>query len=48
MAHKKTNLPEKICATCGLSFSWRKKWERNWEEVKYCSERCRKNKKINA
>ncbi|MFL2859541.1 MAG: DUF2256 domain-containing protein [Pontiellaceae bacterium] len=39
----------KICETCGLSFSWRKKWALNWEEVKYCSNRCRKNKKrINA
>ena len=30
--------------TCGLLFYWRKKWERNWDHVKYCSERCRKNK----
>ncbi|MFN5679800.1 MAG: DUF2256 domain-containing protein, partial [Flavobacteriia bacterium] len=22
-------------------FSWRKKWEKNWDEVKYCSDRCR-------
>jgi hypothetical protein len=22
----------------------RKKWEKNWNEVKYCSEKCRKNK----
>ncbi len=21
--------------------SWRKKWARTWEQVKYCSERCR-------
>jgi hypothetical protein len=21
-----------------------KKWEKNWNEVKYCSEKCRKNK----
>ncbi|WP_188361324.1 DUF2256 domain-containing protein [Flavobacterium orientale] len=44
MAHKKVNLPEKICKTCGLSFSWRKKWEKNWEDVLYCSEKCRRNK----
>ncbi|MEO0900856.1 MAG: DUF2256 domain-containing protein, partial [Bacteroidota bacterium] len=25
-------------------FTWRKKWEKNWELVKYCSERCRKTK----
>ncbi|WP_299224370.1 DUF2256 domain-containing protein [uncultured Psychroserpens sp.] len=44
--YKKQNLPEKICLTCGLSFSWRKKWKLNWNNVKYCSERCRRNKKI--
>lgn len=44
MAHKKPHLPEKICATCGLPFAWRKKWEKNWENVKYCSEKCRRNK----
>ena len=41
---KKSNLPSKICAVCGLSYTWRKKWEKNWEEVKYCSERCRRSK----
>ncbi|MBT6235202.1 DUF2256 domain-containing protein [Bacteroidia bacterium] len=45
MMHKKKNLPTKECITCGLPFTWRKKWEKNWEEVKYCSERCRRNKK---
>ena len=40
MAHKKINLPEKICLMCGLAFSWRKKWERDWGNVKYCSKRC--------
>nr|WP_321222485.1 DUF2256 domain-containing protein [uncultured Psychroserpens sp.] len=42
--HKKTNLPSKICHTCKLPFNWRKKWEKNWENVKYCSEKCRRNK----
>ncbi|MBT5835862.1 MAG: DUF2256 domain-containing protein [Hellea sp.] len=45
MAHKKINLPVKKCLNCSLPFSWRKKWERNWEEIKYCSKRCRKEKK---
>ncbi|WP_173274115.1 DUF2256 domain-containing protein [Thiosulfatimonas sediminis] len=44
MAHKKVNLPEKTCQTCGLSFAWRKKWAKDWDAVKYCSERCRRNK----
>ncbi|WP_312330928.1 DUF2256 domain-containing protein [Sphingobacterium sp.] len=42
---KKQNLPQKICATCGRSFTWRKKWEKNWEDVKYCSERCKKKRR---
>ncbi|MBF00557.1 DUF2256 domain-containing protein [Flavobacterium coralii] len=43
-SHKgnKSYLPSKICAACGKPFTWRKKWEKNWENVKYCSERCRK------
>ncbi|MCK6611829.1 MAG: DUF2256 domain-containing protein [Bacteroidia bacterium] len=41
---KKQNLPEKLCKTCGRPFTWRKKWERCWDEVMYCSERCKRNK----
>ncbi|UJF29946.1 DUF2256 domain-containing protein [Kaistella sp. 97-N-M2] len=43
---KKQDLPQKICINCHKPFSWRKKWERDWEEVKYCSESCRKNTKL--
>jgi hypothetical protein len=25
--------------------TWRKKWEKNWDDVKYCSDRCRMNAK---
>jgi hypothetical protein len=38
----------KICATCGRPFSWRKKWERNWDEIRYCSSACRGKKKRHA
>lgn len=37
----KTDLPSKICATCARPFAWRKKWARDWDQVKYCSDRCR-------
>jgi hypothetical protein len=37
----KANLPQKPCAACGRPFSWRKKWARDWERVKFCSDRCR-------
>ena len=41
---RKGDLPEKICATCGRPFAWRHKWAENWDEVRYCSERCRRNR----
>lgn len=42
---KKQHLPKKVCESCGLEFSWRKKWERDWDAVKYCSKRCKTTKK---
>jgi hypothetical protein len=38
---RKGDLPRKTCATCGRPFDWRKKWAKVWDEVKYCSDRCR-------
>jgi hypothetical protein len=38
---KKSELPEKICAACGRRFAWRRKWEKSWAEVRYCSDACR-------
>jgi hypothetical protein len=35
------DLPTKACAACGLTFSWRRKWARDWDQVKFCSDRCR-------
>jgi hypothetical protein len=37
---KKQDLPSKICPVCQRPFSWRKKWEKNWDEVRYCSKKC--------
>ncbi|MFM8839711.1 MAG: DUF2256 domain-containing protein [bacterium] len=42
---KKQHLPRKVCLTCNREFTWRKKWEKVWEDVKYCSERCRNDRK---
>ncbi|OUV02669.1 MAG: hypothetical protein CBC42_07845 [Betaproteobacteria bacterium TMED82] len=44
MKKKKSNLPKKICDRCGKIMEWRKSWRNNWENVKYCSDRCRKTK----
>lgn len=41
---KKENLPQKICITCNRPFTWRKKWEKVWDEVKFCSDKCRGKK----
>lgn len=38
---KKSELPRKTCASCGLPFTWRKKWAKVWADVRYCSDRCR-------
>ncbi len=38
---RKADLPHKTCAACCLPFAWRKKWARDWDQVKYCSDRCR-------
>jgi hypothetical protein len=41
---KKSELPTKPCVTCGRPFAWRKKWEKVWDEVRYCSDRCRRDR----
>jgi hypothetical protein len=34
----------KICERCGRNITWRKKWARNWDAVRYCGERCRRTR----
>ena len=33
--------PDKICAACARPFAWRKKWARDWDQVRFCSDACR-------
>jgi hypothetical protein len=40
--HRKSDLPSKVCVACGRPFNWRRKWAKVWEQVKYCSDRCRR------
>ncbi|MGK7889078.1 MAG: DUF2256 domain-containing protein [Leptolyngbyaceae cyanobacterium] len=40
----KSDLPQKVCPVCARPFTWRKKWESCWDEVKYCSDRCRRRR----
>lgn len=39
---KKQHLPEKPCLHCARPFTWRKNWARDWDTVRYCSDRCRR------
>lgn len=36
--------PDRICASCGRAFAWRKAWARDWDQVRYCSAACRRRK----
>ncbi len=37
-------IDSKPCQSCGRTITWRKKWERDWAEVRYCSDACRRRK----
>lgn len=37
-------VPDKICAACGRTITFRKKWRKNWDAVKYCGEACRRTR----
>jgi hypothetical protein len=39
-----TRQEAKACVACGRSIEWRKKWARDWENVRYCSDACRGKK----
>ncbi|MFM7533078.1 MAG: DUF2256 domain-containing protein [Rubrivivax sp.] len=40
----KAHLPSKPCEACGRPMSWRRAWAKNWEQVKYCSDACRRGR----
>ncbi len=33
----------KTCQSCGRTIEWRKKWERDWDSLRYCSTACRRH-----
>lgn len=43
---RKGDLPAKTCLCCGRPFAWRKAWERVWDEVRYCSQRCKREARM--
>mgnify|MGYP001757356588 CR=1 FL=1 len=44
----KAHLPHKPCQQCQRPMAWRKAWARTWDEVRYCSERCRRDARGDA
>ncbi len=36
--------PAKSCASCGREITWRKKWARDWDAVRFCSDGCRRRR----
>jgi hypothetical protein len=36
--------PAKVCVCCGRTMVWRAAWARDWEAVRYCSDRCRRER----
>jgi hypothetical protein len=38
----KLSLPSKLCQACLRTMTWRRAWRNNWNEVKFCSDACRK------
>lgn len=44
MAHSSDiTIPPKPCVVCGRAITWRRKWARDWANVRYCSEACRRD-----
>ena len=37
-------IQDKTCQACGRTITWRKKWARDWDEVRWCSDACRRTK----
>ena len=35
-------MAEKTCASCGRRIEWRAKWQRDWDQVRFCSAACRR------
>ncbi len=32
----------KVCVVCGRTIEWRARWARDWDQVRYCSQGCRR------
>ncbi|WP_253202131.1 DUF2256 and DUF3253 domain-containing protein [Subtercola sp. PAMC28395] len=50
MAHRKSaseleraERADRTCASCGRTITWRAAWARDWANVNYCSDACRRH-----
>lgn len=39
---------EKTCAGCGRRIQWRRKWAQDWDEIRWCSQACRRRGRTSA
>lgn len=39
-----TSAAVRTCAGCGRTITWRRSWARDWEQVRWCSQRCRRRR----
>ncbi len=39
---------EKTCESCGRVITWRKKWARDWDQLRYCSDACRRRRRTDV
>lgn len=37
-------MQNKNCAKCGREIEYRKKWAKNWDQLKYCSDQCKRDR----
>ncbi len=44
----KSYLPSKPCQACGRAMTWRKRWARDWNELKFCSAACRSGQRVHG
>jgi len=41
--HSLMKIQVKFCIYCGREIQWRKKWQKTWGQIRYCSKACRYN-----
>lgn len=34
----------RVCASCGRVITWRRAWARDWEQIRWCSQQCRRRR----